>query len=404
MWHLLLVVAVAGSTGFVTKRFLNNHRNAGEVENANIHDPSAFTFSSSESASQRDGIFTFSSSKSLTQQDGPKSRRSRASKNGVRAPKVEVRPEQRNGGRRLRFLLKKREIAKSVAAKSPFHCFKDNSLFSWGICFGIMHMMSAGKAEINKLNETMNETAKLVQELKSEVNKRKSSCDLQNLDSVGYGVRNSSKIRGRNVAMHNNTNNEPEDTDLKIWSPVVNDSGECGSSALTEEPEPQVLEMDQLEAELEFELQKISGCTTGAPWYEETEPNLNEFEAPDDGYHGKDDWNFNYSESHGVSASELHQKLSHLLIKQQENQIVELESELHQAQSNLREKEAELHALKNCVKHFTELSLSTVSDDETQALTDSKGTSYCGNNNIMDFESKPSIVGTKRPLDSESCS
>lgn len=152
----------------------------------------------------------------------------------------------------------------------------DNSLFSWGICFGIMHMMSAGKAEINKLNETMNETAKLVQELKSEVNKRKSSCDLQNLDSVGYGVRNSSKIRGRNVAMHNNTNNEPEDTDLKIWSPVVNDSGECGSSALTEEPEPQVLEMDQLEAELEFELQKISGCTTGAPWYEETEPNLNE--------------------------------------------------------------------------------------------------------------------------------
>jgi len=152
----------------------------------------------------------------------------------------------------------------------------DNSLFDWGICFGIMYMMSAGKAEINKLNETMNETAKLVQELKSEVNNRKSSCDLQNLDSVGNGVRNSSKIRGRNVAMHNNTKSELEDTDLKIWSPAVNDSGECGSSALTEEPEPQVLEMDQLEAELEFELQKLSGCTTGAPCYEETKPNLNE--------------------------------------------------------------------------------------------------------------------------------
>jgi len=124
MWPLLLVVAVAGSTGFATKHFLSNHRNTGEVENANIHDPSAFTFSSSESASQRDGVFTFSSSKSLTQQDRPKSRRPRASKNGVRAPKVEVRPEQRNGGRRLRFLLKKREISKNVAAKSPFHCFK----------------------------------------------------------------------------------------------------------------------------------------------------------------------------------------------------------------------------------------------------------------------------------------
>ncbi|KAK7355723.1 hypothetical protein VNO80_14983 [Phaseolus coccineus] len=399
MWHLLLVVAVAGSTGFATKRFLNNHRNAGEVENANIHDPSSFTFATSESTSQRDGVFTFSSSR----QGRAKSRRSRASKIGVTAPKVEVRPEQMNGGRRLRFLLKKREIAKNVAAKAPFPCFKDNSLFGWGLFFGIMYMMSAGKAEINKLSKTMNETAKLVQELKSEVNKRKSSCDLQNLDSVGNSVRNSSKIRGRNVAMHNNTNSELRDADLKIWSPAVKDCGECGSSALTEEPEPQVLEMDQLEAELEFELQKLSGCTTGAPCYEETKPCLDEFEAPGEGYHGTDDWNLNYSESHGVSASELHQKLSHLLIKQQENQIMELESELHQAQSNLHEKEAELQALKNCVKHLTELSLSTVSDDETQALSDAKGASDCGNNNI-DFESKHSVVGTKRPLDAESWS
>lgn len=77
-----------------------------------------------------------------------------------------------------------------------------------------------------------------------------------------------------------------------------------------------------------------------------------QLEAPGEGYHGTD---------HGVSASELHQKLSHLLIKQQENHIMELESELHQAQSNLHEKEAELQALKDCVKCLTELSLSTVS-------------------------------------------
>jgi len=43
------------------------------------------------------------------------------------------------------------------------------------------------------------------------------------------------------------------------------------------------------------------------------------------------------------------------------------------------------------------------SDDETQALSDPKGASDCGNNNI-DFESKHSVVGTKRPLDSESWS
>ena len=50
----------------------------------------------------------------------------------------------------------------------------------------------------------------------------------------------------------------------------------CGSSALTEEPEPQVLEMDQLEAELEFELQKLSGCATDGPCDEQIKPNLDE--------------------------------------------------------------------------------------------------------------------------------
>ncbi|KAH1101414.1 hypothetical protein GLYMA_13G137900v4 [Glycine max] len=408
MWHLLLLVAVAGSTGFATKRFLTHHRNTGEGENVNLHDPNELDFSGSESISQThhsDGVFTFSSSKSesLTQRDGPKSRRSRASKNGVRAPKVEARSEKRSGGTRLHFRLKKGEITKNVAAKAPVRSSKDDCLFGWGFCFGIMYMMSAGKAEINKLNKTMDETAKLVQELKSELNRRKSSHALQILDSVGNGVKNSCKISGRNEVMLKNTNIELRDVDVKICSPCVNDCGECGSSALTEEPEPQVLEMDQLEAELEFELQKLSGCATDGPCNEKIKPNLDELEAPNEGYHGTDDWNLNYSNSHGVSASELHQKLSHLLIKQQENQIAELESELHQAQSNLHEKEAELQALKDCVKCLTELSLSTVSDDETQALTDPKGTSDYGNKNIHSVV-KHSIIGTKRPLDSESFS
>ncbi|KAJ1395966.1 hypothetical protein SESBI_32935 [Sesbania bispinosa] len=56
-------------------------------------------------------------------------------------------------------------------------------------------------------------------------------------------------------------NSELKDTDVKIRSLPINDDGECGSSALTEEPNPQVLEMDQLEAELEFEIQKLPWCT-----------------------------------------------------------------------------------------------------------------------------------------------
>lgn len=63
----------------------------------------------------------------------------------------------------------------------------------------------------------------------------------------------------------------------------------------------------------------------------------------------------------GVSPHILKQKLSHLLIEQQENQIVELESELRSTQSKLGEKEAELQALKDCVRRLSNFSLSAAS-------------------------------------------
>ncbi|KAJ1387684.1 hypothetical protein SESBI_39751 [Sesbania bispinosa] len=363
MWHLLLAVALAGSTCFATKHFLLHHPNVSE-----------------------------SKTTSLTQ-DRFRSRPNTPNK-GLRVPNAKQSKCGRR--RRLLFRLKKRKITINIAAKAPFYSSKDNSLFGWGLSFGIMFMMSAGKAEINKLTKTMDETAKLVQELKSEFNRRKSSCDHQVLDSAG-------NIDMNSHTMLKKTNNELRDTGVKIWSPAVNDCGECGSSVLTEEPEPQVLEMDQLEAELEFELQKLSGCIIDSPCHEDIKPKLDEFESPDEGCHGTDDQNFNYSQSHGVSAFELNQKLSHLLIRQQENQITELESELHQAQSKLHEKEAELQTLKDCVRGLTELSISTVSDEDPQALTDSKGTSDWSSNN-MASESKQSIVGAKRPIDSESWS
>lgn len=84
-------------------------------------------------------------------------------------------------------------------------------------------------------------------------------------------------------------------------------------------------------------------------------------EVPNEGCHGTNDKNLNSYQYQGILASELNQKLSQLLIQQQENQIGDLESELNLAQSKLQEKEAELQALKDCVKRLTELSLSAVS-------------------------------------------
>ncbi|KAG5055530.1 hypothetical protein JHK85_008040 [Glycine max] len=124
------------------------------------------------------------------------------------------------------------------------------------------------------------------------------------------------------------TKSELRDNNVKFWNLPVNDNGECETSALTEDSDPLVLEMDQLEAELEFDqLQKLLGHPVDTNFHEEIRPKLDEV-------------NF---------------------MKQQKNQIAELESELNVAQSKLQEKEAELQALKNCITLLSELPLSTVS-------------------------------------------
>lgn len=121
-------------------------------------------------------------------------------------------------------------------------------------------MMSAGKAEINKLNVTVDETAKVVRELKSELYKRKYSRHVQ-----AGKARESSEISSCNTI-------QPEidrsSTDFRRSSEVRNytlsmfDDGECESSVLTEEPDPEIHEMDQLEAELATELEKLPWCST----------------------------------------------------------------------------------------------------------------------------------------------
>ncbi|CAL0321383.1 unnamed protein product [Lupinus luteus] len=399
---------MAGSTGFVTKRLLTP-RNSNHVDNtkdpnsnASSHQSDTLTNSGTQFGNR---VFVFSTSESLDRREsgGSHSRsKPRGSQSGVWVPNVEHRDK---GGKGLVPFCsnKKKSANKVLVEKVPSFSSKDDSL-SLALGLSIVYMMSAEKAEINKLHKTMKRIAVSVQELKSDLDTRKQSCAHKKLDSDGDIDLNSRKMRGEHrKVMLEKTNTEIRGTNAKILSPSVHDSGECGSSALTEEPELQVLEMDQLEAELEFELEKLSGCTIDSPCYEETRPTLDELEVQDEECNRVYVPNFNYSHSHGVLASELNQKLSELLIEQQENQISELESELHLAQSHLQQKEAELQALKDSVKHLTELSISTVSDNETRTLTDPKGTIDLDDNNMHSF-SKQSIVGAKRPFDSESCS
>ncbi|KAK7367988.1 hypothetical protein VNO80_10010 [Phaseolus coccineus] len=170
-------------------------------------------------------------------------------------------------------------------------------------------------------------------------------------------------------------------------------SGECESSALREDLDSQVLDRDQVEAELEFELQKLPGDTPDTIFHEETRSKLYEVKVPNEGCSGADDSNFNSSQFHALSASQLNQKLCELQIEQRENQIAELESELYLARSKLQEKEAELQALKNCVTLLIKLPLSTVSGTShgTKARNGTTNWGY----NTLDSMSEQSVGDVK---------
>ena len=89
------------------------------------------------------------------------------------------------------------------------------------------------------------------------------------------------KIRGKHtqqvVAKSSTGNQDPNDTNISSL-PLIED-GEFASSILTEEPPPELPGMDQLEAELWFELQKLASWATDAPAYEEIRPDLGEPEV-----------------------------------------------------------------------------------------------------------------------------
>ncbi|GFZ11143.1 hypothetical protein Acr_22g0005410 [Actinidia rufa] len=173
---------------------------------------------------------------------------------------------------------------------------------------------------------------------------------------------------------------------------LVTEDGECASSILTEEPQHEAFDIESLEAELESELLKLPWCSTEASGVEGRIAHVCEVQndATAECYEPADQ-DTNPYQLNSVLPSELDQKLCHLLIEQQESQIVELESQLHHAQSKLIDREAELQALKDYEE--------TEPHSEEDKTKD--GDYDYGNKGP---ESQRSIVGMKRAMEFESYS
>ncbi|KAL0336877.1 UNVERIFIED_CONTAM: hypothetical protein Scaly_1962800 [Sesamum calycinum] len=117
-----------------------------------------------------------------------------------------------------------------------------------------MYMMSAGKAEISRLNCAMDETTKIVQELKAEITSRKTA-------SLSGNEAETNKRQTEDGPLFTKPDIKSK-YKIKAFGPSSMEEGECAINVLTAEQRPEVLEMDQLEAELESELQKLPWCAT----------------------------------------------------------------------------------------------------------------------------------------------
>ncbi|XP_023744967.1 protein POLAR LOCALIZATION DURING ASYMMETRIC DIVISION AND REDISTRIBUTION [Lactuca sativa] len=369
MWQVLLGAAIAGS-GYFAKQLL--HKNDDKPTNYSplnldlpIENAESETSILEEDASS---IFRFSSTshgsknprKKLGRGGGIKGARGNHERKSGFEKKIGdgLVDDQRKNGKKFTVCLKKRRIGRNASAKCDSFDVKDKSSFGWGVGVGIMYMMSAGKAEIDKLNTAVDETAKVVQELKNEIFKRKSSRNSEikrTLNQKLVDIKWDQSVLEKSP-MENN--------DIESYNfPATDDA----ISMITEEPHQEVTEMDQLEAELESELLKLHISKS-------------------------QDHDLESNQSGGVIPYELDQKLCHLLIEQQESQIVDLESELHFTNSKLLEKESELQALKDCVKRLTEFSLTCPSDEEREGQIDE------AHNKLINGNGR-SMVGIKRAID-----
>ncbi|KAF2543563.1 hypothetical protein F2Q68_00033023 [Brassica cretica] len=303
MWQVVLGAAIAaGSTGLVAKRFFNPFsphprllpEDRSEEEQEHVTTPVGIGFLGSP-CEKTNGVFRFSSSGSAGSGSGssPGFRKSPgvSCKVKVRGLMKQKKNKNNGGGSEIEkrsgnvSLKKPRTLGADSASK------RDHSTFSSALGVCMMYMMSAEKNEISKLHTATEETVKAIQELKDELSRIKS---LQGFKSSGKS----------DLTTKPEIASGEESVDTKSGK-----DGEYASSVLTEEPEHEAVEMEQLEMELESELQKLNLAET-SELMEECKELVNGSE----------------SYQYGISASELDKKLSRLLIEQQEGQINELES------------------------------------------------------------------------------
>ncbi|CAH9099086.1 unnamed protein product [Cuscuta epithymum] len=388
MWQVALGAALAAGSGFLAKQLIHSNapksdqpvdRNSSTSPDFAVQDSTFTEEIPTKGESQGvESIFRFSSSERGSNKQKKKpgcgSGRNKGNaeglkrngngkvvkKCGFKKGDLGVDHESSGSGKKFYVCLKKRRTNRTAPGKCDNCSSKGNSAFGWGVGIGMVCMMSARSGEMNKLNIAMDETSKVVQELKDQLSRRRTS--LSSYSSKSEDIREEHTETAFVKPCTQNINGK------RIFSFSVTEEGEYASSVLTEEMQPEAIELNHLEAEFTSELQKLHGCNPDGSDFGARADIFNEMGALAEGFDDEMDLSHPY-EPNGVHPSELNQKLCQVLIEQQGSQIAELETELQMSHRKLHQKESELQALKDCVRRLTDFSLSTDSDDDLEFHT-----------------------------------
>ncbi|CAN6470855.1 unnamed protein product [Victoria cruziana] len=288
-----LLVAAAATTGYFARRFIDaltasrthdpglHQQRSDGISDSDVPDlpphndrdgSDAVEIHREKEAETDDGVFRFSSvrvgsmrSRNVAARSGFGRRR-----NGV--PKRKRMTMRLKKQKHSRQSLRGESRDSGLGSTSSFS--PDNNFFSWGMSMGAMFMASVGKHEMDKLSVALDETGKLIHELKAELHTRKSMRNSQPSSGKCVVLPCKKEVFGcaaipckeEDLLTETHMMREEFREKEKCLGPVsastpAQDGGcdcDCASSILTEESPQRILEMRELEAELESELEKIS--------------------------------------------------------------------------------------------------------------------------------------------------
>ncbi|KAJ0965899.1 hypothetical protein J5N97_027037 [Dioscorea zingiberensis] len=235
-----------------------------------------------------------------------------------------------------------REIGKEFSDSSG-HESKDVVSPNLGMGVGLIFLLVRTATEFNKMIELRKEMEVLLRDIKDEIRKKDAMSTRADSTSITFSVSDNSRNKNQSE------NDRASIHAIRTHCPTESDDSQSKCEIISENKN--CLKMDQMEAELEVEFQRLH-LSLEANDSLVLPPHLG-MELPDGGsspteslsesFGGDDeDDNEGSSEHFGVKPRELERKLHELLEAQQQERIAELESALELAEQRLHEKENEI--------------------------------------------------------------